>query len=89
MAQVPAIIYDVVITTFEEGGPFHSSIMVYRVFHLCPCCGGPWGWLDAVWDFDFDRCMDFHLKYGEYANHSDLILGQELYMLESKGGRSQ
>jgi len=86
MPQLPAIQYKVEITPFGVNSPVFNSIQIYRWVGVCPCCGGNQWTLTAVWDFDFDRCMDFHLRCGEYMNETDLNRGMELWEFEKDGG---
>jgi hypothetical protein len=57
--------------TGDVDDPFHSSVAVRRrgSQHLV-----------AIWDFCFDRCMDFHYKMGEYVNAREIDNGIRKYM---------
>lgn len=81
----PAPILKVWVCPDDVESEFHNSIGIDRVVNYCECCGNPQLAMECVWDFDFDRAMDFHLKCGVYAHWHDIVLGHEMWEAERQG----
>ncbi len=82
---VPAVVTEVVWVPFEAGGPNADSLMILSNY-ICPCCGGIYKDIAALWDFDFDRAADFFIPYGEYVNGRQLDEGIQAYREMSVSG---
>lgn len=73
---VPAIPLQVEVNRWAESGPYHNSITISHK-------GGHH--LVAIFDYNFDRCMDFHYKVGVYVNEREIYEGIQEYMKERRG----
>lgn len=62
--------------------PFYSSLILWEVRTQCPCCGNYQWSIVAIWDFNFDRCMDFNYAYGVYVNARQIEEGIAMYQAE-------
>lgn len=71
---VPAVIYEVLWHPFEERGPLHDSIEIISQ-RIGPYWGHDVWYTVAIWDFNFDRCMDFHYDVGVYVNERQITEG--------------
>lgn len=91
MAQVPAIIYEVIhypLGCKEADAPYRHATFIWEHRYVCDCCGEVARTLSALFDFDFDRAHDFFIKWGEYTNLADLDRGIEAARELSNSGRS-
>jgi hypothetical protein len=64
---VPAVLTEVEWNPWFVDNEFHDSITVIEWTGTCFHCGGQAN-LRAIWDFNFDRCMDFGYGVGEYTH---------------------
>jgi len=67
---VPAPILEAEFHDIDEDSPFHSSVIINEKDRG----------MVAIWDFDFDRAMDFNYKYGVYVHEKDMQAGIEKYL---------
>lgn len=79
---VPAIRLVTEVFPMDRESPFHNSVVIWEVRVPCECCGKYKWEIAAIWDFNFDRCMDFNYAYGEYVNARQIEEGVEMYRLE-------
>lgn len=62
----------------------HNSIVIEEHSLLCPCCGGIQRYMVAIFDFNFDRCMDYHFPVGCYVNARQMDEGITAYQEEQE-----
>ena len=67
---------------FGVNSEFSNSIVIHEV-RICECCGCYYWVMVAIWDFNYDRCLDFFLVCGEYMNAEQIEVGLEAYRLLS------
>lgn len=80
---LPVIIRHVEWVPWYADDPHHNSIIIWWC-GLCRGCQGYAEIIDAVFDYDFDRSMDFYIELGKYTNADKLQEGIDAYMLENK-----
>lgn len=66
---VPVIPLNVEIHPLWQDDVFHNSITIYHEEELV-----------CIWDFDFDRCMDFSYDVGVYVNGRRIEQGTHNYL---------
>lgn len=69
-----------------RGDPFHNSLILWECRIQCTCCDGYIWTIACIWDFDFDRAMDFNYECGVYVNAREMEEGIALYYRFGKAG---
>lgn len=64
--------------------PYHNSVILWHIYK-CDCCEDNYTWsMACIWDFNFDRCMDFNYGCGVYVNAREIEEGTSMYELVKK-----
>lgn len=80
---MPAIRTITQYTDIDQDSPFNNSLIIWRIGpDVCPDCGAPQWSMLCIWDYNFDRCVDFWYEPYVYHNAREVQEGVDKYILQ-------